>query len=306
MLKNRRMDASSVRFQVRFARTRRPSHVFQQTVSPVVLFDLVVISLASQTLVIGHAGSHRIQRNSNRTNAVDKPFGTRHFAGNEDHSRVNSLAELASAWANSLFGGEESAMKTAIVIVALLLVCGAGYWAVCHFQNRPRSRQVPDADLVFGSTLSEAADAFLTASNVEFNLKQARFHEKWLANYERYDIDTHEGRLILTCGDSQIVFDAQSLGSVCKSNSTWQWAWHNPNVPEHISRASAELKPVGAKYGLPYLQDGIIPVPNERFPPFLGGIAMKVTQMEGLFVANSEDMDYYFLLANPRREPVVN
>lgn len=191
-------------------------------------------------------------------------------------------------------------MKTAVLIVVLLLACGAGYLAVRHFQNRPRSKQAPDADLIFGAPLSEAADAFLTASNVEFNRKQSQFHEKWLADYDRYDIDTQGCRLTLTRGPSRILFDTQSLGSVCKSDSTWQWSWHNPNVPERASHATAELKTVGEKYGLPYLQKGIIPVPNERFPAFLGGIALKVTQMEGLFVAVEGDMEYYFLLSNPQ------
>ena len=101
------MDASSVRFQVRFARTRRPSYVFQQTVSLVVLFDLVVISLASQALIIGRAGSHRIQRNCNHTNAVDKPIDARHVVPSEHRSRVNSLPELSSVRVNSLLGGNK-------------------------------------------------------------------------------------------------------------------------------------------------------------------------------------------------------
>ena len=39
LLKNGRMDASSVRFQLVFARMRRPSYVFQQTVRPRTVVD---------------------------------------------------------------------------------------------------------------------------------------------------------------------------------------------------------------------------------------------------------------------------
>ena len=38
-----------------------------------------------------------------RTNSVDNPVGPRHVVSSEEHSRVNSLAELSSARVNSLF-----------------------------------------------------------------------------------------------------------------------------------------------------------------------------------------------------------
>lgn len=191
-------------------------------------------------------------------------------------------------------------MKSAAVMVVLLvLACGVAYLVVRHFRSRTRVRQVPDSDQIFGTPLSEAADAFLTESNVEFNRKQAEFHSKWLTGYDRYDIDAQGGKLTLTRGDTRIHFDVQALGSVSKGDSTWQWSWHNPNVPEQASRASAELKAVGAKYGLPYLQKGIVPLPNEQFPWYLGGIALKVTNLEGIFVAHAGEMEYYFLLAHP-------
>ena len=106
----------------------RPSYVLQRAVSPVVLYDLVVTSLASQTLVIGRADSHRIPRNSNQTNAVDNPFGARHFVASEDRSRVNSLAELASARVKSLFGGRKKSIRGIAMLLnnKIAVIYGAG------------------------------------------------------------------------------------------------------------------------------------------------------------------------------------
>jgi hypothetical protein len=188
-------------------------------------------------------------------------------------------------------------MKIAALVFALLLVPCAIYM-VRHFRERQMRRDLQQEADDYG--VSEEVAEFLVAARDEYNLKQGSFHKKWLSNYDRYDIDTPALQLVLTKGDMLTVFDVQSMGSVCKTDSTWQWAWDNPNVPEYASRATSELKAVGAKYRLGYLQEGHFPLMNELTPWFLGGFALKVSKMDAIFVAQAGEMEYYFLIANPR------
>ncbi len=188
-------------------------------------------------------------------------------------------------------------MKIAALVFALLLVPCAIY-VVRHFRDRKARLELQQEANEYG--VSEEVAEFLVAARNEYNFKQQSFHEKWLSNYDRYDIDTPAGQLVLTKGDTLTVFDVQTMGSVCKTDSTWQWAWDNPNVPEYASRATSELKAVGAKYGLGYLQEGNFPLMNESTPWFLGGFALKVSKMDAIFVARAGEMEYYFLIANPR------
>lgn len=183
--------------------------------------------------------------------------------------------------------------------ITLLVICVAGGLVVSRFWNQPVERQVLDTAKFLKEPLTDEADAFLTDADT-YVFQQRRFQETWLKDYDRYDIDTHGGQLLLTRGESRTAFDLQSLGSFCKSDSTWQWAWANPNIPEPMSRASAKLKPVGTQFGLKYLEEGTISIPDERFPQYLGCIALKVTQLDGIFWAPSGDMEFYFLISNPR------
>lgn len=189
-------------------------------------------------------------------------------------------------------------MKIAGLIIVLLLVCGAIYFS-SRYRDRQARKKVPVASQGYDGVSEETAQ-FLTEVRDEFNFKQQYFHKKWLSDYDRYDIDTAAGQLILTKGQMRTVLDVQSIGSACKTDSTWQWAWDNPNVPEHATRAVSDLKAVGARYGLGYLQEGKLPMKDDLAPWFLTGFALKVSKMDAVFVAKAGEMEYYFLVANPR------
>jgi hypothetical protein len=186
-----------------------------------------------------------------------------------------------------------------LLLAGVLLLCGVSYLMVTRYWSRTRARHGFDVANALASPLTDNAKVFLEDFD-DYAVKQNNFQEKWLKKYDRYDIDTHEGLLILTQGNARIAFDLQSLGSVCKSDSTWQWAWANPNVPERMSHAITKLKAVGSQYGLKYLEEGTLPILNASTPQWLSTIALKVTQLDGVFVAQSVDMEYYFLVSNPR------
>jgi hypothetical protein len=165
-----------------------------------------------------------------------------------------------------------------------------------------RRFSVPEPEAMFPTTLSELADAFLTSCGTEFSQKQKAFEETWLADYTRYDIDSAKSLLVITKPDSRIAFDVEFVGSTLKEDRSWEWGWNNTNVPsgEAVFPKSG-LEEIGRKFGLPYLLEGIVPVPEETFPVYLTSIALKVSPDSlGVFVARSEGMEFFYLVRKPR------
>jgi hypothetical protein len=160
---------------------------------------------------------------------------------------------------------------------------------------------VPSPGQIFGGGLSTEADAFLEASNVEFNHKQAALHAEWLNDQKRFDIDMGKGLLRVQRATSSVLFDIQLAGSHGKRDGTWEWAWNNPNVPPALSAASAKARTLGEGYGLRYATSGKVPVPDPHFPWFLSALVVKASGALGVFAAPGGDIDYYFVLFNPRR-----
>jgi len=163
-----------------------------------------------------------------------------------------------------------------------------------------RSAQ-PASDPMFGAPLSAEADAYLTACNTEFNAKQEELHSKYLKDTGSYDADLEKGTIqFQRAGKPVLVFDVQVIGSVSKSDKNWEWAWNNPNVPANLSRDSANVKIIGERLGLPYLTSGFAPVPDDMFPRYLSGIALKVSMAIGVYEAADGDLTLFMLLSNPR------
>jgi hypothetical protein len=179
------------------------------------------------------------------------------------------------------------------------------YWitVTCVMLLLPTSCSRTADENLFSTPLTKEADEFLTNCNLEFNAKQTAFYNRWLVDEERYDVDLEKGVFRLTRRAKPLVFfDVQVLGSHSRKDNSWEWAWNNPNVSPRLARASAQLKDVGTKYGLRYLQVGFVPVPIKEFPLYVGGIAMKVSGFIGLYRAEYGELDIYLLLNNPREQ----
>jgi hypothetical protein len=67
-----------------------------------------------------------------------------------------------------------------------------------------------------------------------------------------------------------------------------------------LKKASALVKPIGEKYGIRYLTEGFVAIPDEDFPAYLSGIALKASGALGVYRAEYGDFDFYWLLSNPR------
>jgi len=162
-------------------------------------------------------------------------------------------------------------------------------------------QKVPSEAQVFGAPLSPEADAYLTECNVQFNEKQEKLHRDWLRTYSRYDVDFPKGVLKITRADAIVTFDIQLVGSARGKDRTWEWAWNNPGIPKAMSEASAKAREAGNKYQLPYLMRGMVPLRDaESFPWFLSGVALRNSSAVGVYRGASGDMQYFFLLFNPR------
>ena len=159
-------------------------------------------------------------------------------------------------------------------------------------------------DEVFGTPLSREADEFLTECNVGFNDKQKIMADTWLRDHDRYDIDLERGRF-WTSRDGRAVFECNLsvVGSVRPSTRTWEWAWNNPSVERPLSIPRSVFAPTAAKYGLKYLEVGVVPVPNATFGWYLSGIALHLVGGEGVYKAEGEDFEVYLLLRDPRAVP---
>jgi len=154
--------------------------------------------------------------------------------------------------------------------------------------------------------LSPEADAFLTASNTEFNEKQKNLHERYLAGQKRYDIDLESGVLAVTREQDKVDFDVKLLGSCRGRDNSWEWAWNNPNADQSQVFPRSILKPLADKYQLRYLAEGAVKLPNSKFPWYLGGIALKISpDAIGIYEATDGDMRYFFVLYRPRTSALI-
>src|SRR5262249_54467653 len=79
-----------------------------------------------------------------------------------------------------------------------------------------------------------------------------------------------EGRLILGFEDgSTVEGEIQAIGSYSAEKATWEWAWNNPNLPEHVKWAVLTAYEYGEKEGILYLTSGIVPTRDEAFATYL-------------------------------------
>lgn len=142
--------------------------------------------------------------------------------------------------------------------------------------------------MIFNGKLSEEADRFLTESNTEFNEKQNQLREKYLSDQVRYDIDFEKGTLVIVRPESRVTFGMKLLGSCRNRDNSWEWAWNNPNIDRKIAFPRSELAPLASKHQLHHLDAGAVVLPDEKFPWYLGGIALKVSpSASGIYSASS-------------------
>jgi Family of unknown function (DUF6882) len=142
----------------------------------------------------------------------------------------------------------------------------------------------------------------LTRSNMSFNEAQGKLEREWLTGVTRFDYDGPGKRLVVASPRRRVVFDARVIGTLRHQDKSWEWAWNNPHVEPAVRVPGEALQEIGRRFDLRHLTRGMIPVPRDDFPFFLGGIALRVMGGVGVYRAWGKDVGLYLLLANPRIE----
>lgn len=152
------------------------------------------------------------------------------------------------------------------------------------------------------ASLSPEADAFLASACAEFNRKQAELDSAWrFDQYESWGFDQDDGLLQLKFKDgARIIANGQILGSHAKSDDSWEWAWNNPYVSDHVKADSLAVKRCGERLSIPYLVAATTPVPDPLFLSYLCAIGLKATDSMGVFRGSAGAIDIFILLKNIR------
>ena len=151
--------------------------------------------------------------------------------------------------------------------------------------------------------LSPEADKFLGEATAELNAKHKALQNEWrFGQGNEWGFDQESGVFKLSFPDgSEFEADGQILGSYSETDSTWEWAWNNPNVLPSMARDSKKVKALGKRLNIAYLQLGIIPMPTcLDFAVYLSAIGVKGTDSIGYYTADAGPIKISILLKNPR------
>ncbi len=155
----------------------------------------------------------------------------------------------------------------------------------------------------FDEPLSPEADKFLADAGAEYEAKKEALEQgEWrLVSCAEWGFDMDTGIVSVRLEDgSQWQADGQLLGSFSPEDVTFQWAWDNPNVSEHVGRDSRLVKEIGERFGLQYLLMGGGPfsIPSPDFVAFLCAISLKATDSVGVMEADEEGVVGFIMLKN--------
>ena len=76
------------------------------------------------------------------------------------------------------------------------------------------------------ASLTDEADQFLTACNVEYNEKQDELMDELVSGHNRWDADLEQGTLRFAWPEGRtLVFDVEVVGSFSPATRTWEWGW---------------------------------------------------------------------------------
>lgn len=150
--------------------------------------------------------------------------------------------------------------------------------------------------------LSDEADALLAAAVAEMDSKQRALLDDWhLSDAERWQFDEECALLRLDYLDgTQVVCNAQLIGTFAKEDCSFEWSWNNPRYQNHLTVDSRKVQEKGETLRLQYLQLGMVPLPSEEYLHFLCAIAVKITGAAGIFHGGGE-VSAVFTLHNLKR-----
>jgi hypothetical protein len=131
-------------------------------------------------------------------------------------------------------------------------------------------------------------------------------NDAWIRSYgfegRRYQWSLDEAQLRLQCERDEVTCDICVIGSVCRSEGTFCWAWANEAIPPCAQRGLASVREFGEIHGLELL---IRPQWPGGRPEGLemAAAAGRILDADGVWIAETGDLTLFFALSNFRRCP---
>ncbi|WP_440904802.1 DUF6882 domain-containing protein [Catenovulum sp. SX2] len=89
----------------------------------------------------------------------------------------------------------------------------------------------------------EKFDDYIDNCFSEMENKNTETQEKLgLGSFERFDFDTQNGLIIFSKSDAQLRIKVNLVCSTVQESNSFQWAWANKSLPEHMTKASERLQ----------------------------------------------------------------
>lgn len=150
---------------------------------------------------------------------------------------------------------------------------------------------------------SKASSKFLESAIGEHNEKNDILNEQWgFDSYSEWGLDQESGKFFIKLQDGSLVeAEGQIYGSFSSEDSTWEWAWSNPDIDESIAKDSLRIKEYGESENIDFLSEAIIELPDQNTATYLAAIGEKINNAQGLFVGQIEEIYIFIGLKGLRR-----
>jgi len=144
---------------------------------------------------------------------------------------------------------------------------------------------------------------FFDDAITEHNRNNEILNKDWgFDNYQEWGFDQEGGTLFIKFKDESVVeANGQIYGSFSNNDNTWEWAWNNSDIEEHIANDSLRVKEYGERENIDFLAEAIIELPDQNTATYLGSIAEKLNNAQGLFVGQVEEIYIFIGLKGLRR-----
>src|SRR5262249_14465949 len=145
-----------------------------------------------------------------------------------------------------------------------------------------KKKKSKKSDESFDQELSPEAEKFIEEAGVEYEQKKQALEEgEWrLCSCAEWGFDMDAGIVSVRFEDgSEWQAEGQLLGTFNPAGMSFQWAWDNPHISEHLSRDSRLVKEIGERFGLYYLEfeGGCFEIPKPEFVAYLCALSLKAT-----------------------------
>jgi hypothetical protein len=129
----------------------------------------------------------------------------------------------------------------------------------------------------------------------------------WIRSYSLagclYQWSLDEAQLVFRFETGKVACNICVIGSVCRSEGTFCWAWANEAIPSYARRGVARVREFGKTHMLELL---IRPQWPGGAPEGLemAAVAGRILNADGIWIEETGDITLFFALSNFRRHPI--